>query len=363
MPTTLVIVATTDLASDQRLQRAASALHGDTLQVTLLGRVLPSSGPLEVHSYTQIRLHCPLHKGIGFYLLYNLQVLFWLIRHRPQAVTACDADTLVGASLGARLVGARLYFDAHEYFSEVPEVVRRPAIQAVWRTIEHIFIPRVDVGYTVGPALAAVFSRIYGKPFGTIRNVPLQADYSSNVRLPVPNRIVYTGALNEGRGLEQLLQVLALEPAYTAVICGDGPLQAHLQALSASLGLQERVRFTGRLLPAELRHQLSQAWLGFSLLVPTGESYRLSLANKFFDYIQAGLPQICPALPEYEAVLAQHPVGLALPCTVEAIRGALHRFAAPSFYADAEAACRQAAPFYLWEQEQQKLRALYQPDL
>lgn len=359
MPTTLVIVATTDLASDQRLQRAASALHGDRLQVTLLGRVLPSSPTLEAHSYRQIRLRCPINTGMGFYLLYNLQILFWLLRHRPEAVTACDADTLVGASIGARLIGARLYFDAHEYFSEVPEVVRRPFVQAVWRTVERRFIPWVDVAYTVGPALASRFSELYGKPFATVRNVPLRKDYELLERNPVQNRIVYTGALNEGRGLQELLHALALEPTYTAVICGDGPLEYYLHALSASLALQDRVRFTGRLLPSDLRHELSQAWLGFSLLVPTGESYRLSLANKFFDYIQAGLPQICPALPEYQAVLAVHPVGMALPCMVNAIREALHRFATPGFYQEAVSACNKAAPSYTWEHEQHTLRALY----
>jgi len=359
VPTTLVIVATTDLASDQRLQRAASALHGDTLQVTLLGRVLPASPPLEARSYRQIRLHCPQNKGMAFYFLYNLQVLFWLLRHRPQGVTACDADTLVGASLGARLIGARLYFDAHEYFSEVPEVVRRPLIRKVWQTVERVFIPRVDVAYTVGPALADRFSQLYGKPFGTVRNVPLRADYAQIVHTPIPGRIVYTGALNEGRGLEELLHALALEPACTAVICGDGPLAEDLQALSYSLGLQDSVRFTSRLSPPELRHQVAQAWLGFSLLVPTGESYRLSLANKFFDYIQAGLPQICPALPEYTAVLAHYPVGLALPCTVEAIREAIHRFADAAFYAATVSACHNAASKYTWEHEQEALRTLY----
>lgn len=359
MPKTLVIVATTDLASDQRLQRAARALHGDRLQVTLLGRVLPASPALQPHPYRQIRLWCPRTKGFGFYLLYNLQVLFWLLRHRPDAVTACDADTLVGASIGARLVGARLYFDAHEYFSEVPEVVRRPFIQAVWRWVEKIFIPRVDVAYTVGPALAAHFAKRYGIPFASIRNVPLQADYANLPRRPIPNRIVYTGALNEGRGLEELLQTLAIEPAYTAVLCGDGPLESELKQLAHTLGLAQRVQFTGRLSPEQLRLQLAEAWLGFSLLVPTGESYRLSLANKFFDYIQSGLPQICPALPEYQAILQQHPVGLALPCISTAIREGLARFSDTVYYQKTSAACLQAAEVFHWEQEQSLLISLY----
>jgi glycosyltransferase involved in cell wall biosynthesis len=298
--------------------------------------------------------------GPLFYLAYNGMLALWLARRRYSVVTAADADTLLGCTLATTANGAKLVFDAHEYFSELPEVVRRPFVQKAWAWVERTCIPRAARAYTVGPALAEVFTRIYHKPFGVVRNVPLAAAYQAFTRKTVPGRIVYTGAVNEGRGLEQLLEAFIQLPTYTAVICGDGPLKEALVDKVEVLQLTDRVRFTGWITPAELRQELSFAWIAFSALVPQGESYRLSLTNKFFDYIQAGVPQLCPALPEYEAILAQHPVGFAVPCTAEGIADGIQLLANENIYQQKEAACMQAAPVFTWENEQVALLKIYQ---
>lgn len=356
---TLVITATTDLSSDQRLQRCAAALQAAGWQVTLLGRVLPSSPALPERAFAQVRLRCPVLKGPLFYALFNVQVAFWLLRHKRRMVVAADADTLLAGWVGARLTGAWLAFDAHEYFSELPEVVRRPWVQAAWRWIERRLIPQTDLAYTVGPALAATFERLYGKHFGVVRNVPLASAYQGLERRPVPGRIVYTGAVNEGRGLEPLLEALCRLPAYHVVVCGEGPRLAAIRQMVAELGLDKRVTLMGHLAPEALRLQLAQAWIGFSALEPQGESYRLSLTNKFFDYVQAGLPQICPDLPEYRAILQAHAVGVAVPCRADRIAEAIGQLADPATYRQMEAACPAAAERYCWEREQAALQAMY----
>lgn len=360
---TLVITATTDLASDQRLQRCAAALHAAGWQVTLLGRVLPSSPALPQRGFAQVRLRCPVLKGPLFYAFFNMQVALWLLQHRHRMVVAADADTLLAGWVGARLTGAWLAFDAHEYFSELPEVVRRPWVQVAWRWIERRLVPQTDLAYTVGPALAEVFTRLYRRPFGVVRNVPLAAAYQGLERRPVAGRIVYTGAVNEGRGLEPLLDALRQLPAHSLVVCGDGPLLPSIKALAAEMGVANRVTFMGRLSPEALRGQLAQAWIGFSALEPQGESYRLSLTNKFFDYVQAGLPQICPDLPEYQTILAAHPVGIAVACAAEPIVAAIGRLGDAAVYQMLEAACPAAASRFCWEREQAVLQALFAPYL
>jgi glycosyltransferase involved in cell wall biosynthesis len=326
-----------------------------------LGRVLPTSPPLSTRPYSQIRLKCPYLKGPQFYLSYSAQVAAWLGARAFDVVTSCDADTLLGCTIGVSLNGAKLVFDAHEYFSELPEVVGRWHVKELWTWVEELCIPRAKQAYTVGPALARVFSERYCKPFGVVRNVPLKANYAGLLRRPMTGSIVYTGAVNEGRGVEELLEALVLLPQYSAVICGDGPLLETMKRLAQSLGVAARVRFTGRLSPDELRSELARAWIAFSALKPQGESYRLSLTNKFFDYIQAGLPQLCPALPEYEAIVSVHPVGLAIPCTPKAIIEGLRALSNQHVYDIAASACAQAAKVFNWELEQQELTRLYRP--
>jgi glycosyltransferase involved in cell wall biosynthesis len=109
--------------------------------------------------------------------------------------------------------------------------------------------------------------------------------------------------LNEGRGLEVALAALALLPAhFTLWLAGKGDLTARLTTQVAELGLQGRVRFWGFVPPAELPDLTAQAWLGLNLLESRSLSYYYSLANKAFDYMQAGLPAIHMDFPEYRAL-------------------------------------------------------------
>ena len=45
--------------------------------------------------------------------------------------------------------------------------------------------------------------------------------------------------------------------------------------------------------PEELRLITAEAYIGINLVENNGLSNYLSLANKFFDYIHAGIPQLC----------------------------------------------------------------------
>ncbi|WP_205127803.1 hypothetical protein, partial [Okeania hirsuta] len=62
------------------------------------------------------------------------------------------------------------------------------------------------------------------------------------------------------------------------------------RGLTKELDLQKQVKFLGYLDPEELRRITPQAHLGLNLLENKGLSYYYSLANKTFDYLQAGLP-------------------------------------------------------------------------
>lgn len=67
------------------------------------------------------------------------------------------------------------------------------------------------------------------------------------------NRLVFAGQLIRGKGVDVLLESLALVRApFECVILGDGSHRAHCEQLSRKLGLQDRVRFTGFLPAAEV---------------------------------------------------------------------------------------------------------------
>ena len=372
----LLFAVTSDLTYDQRMQRICGSLAAAGYRVQLVGWQRPNSLPLAPDSpYQQHRLRGWFQKGKLFYLEYNLRLLLYLLGQRAAAWCACDLDTALPVWLRARLGGQPFIYDAHELFTEVPEVVGRPAVQRAWRWVEDFIVPRAQLAYTVGPALARLLEKRHGRPFAVVRNISRLDDEASP--LPTPAQpafdggyLLYQGMLNVGRGLEALLDALPLVPGARLVICGEGDLSQQLRARAAGLGLMAsgQVEFRGFVRPAELREITRRAAVGIMLLENSGLSYYYSLANKFFDYLHAGIPQVLIDFPEYRALNDEFDVAELVPDLAPAtLAAALNRLltfdaegGAPSRYQHLAANCRRARLQLNWQHEEQVLLRLYQ---
>jgi glycosyltransferase involved in cell wall biosynthesis len=178
--------------------------------------------------------------------------------------------------------------------------------------VARICIPRVDGAYTVGLALAQIFQKRYGIPFQVVRNMPFQ-----NSRIPSTPQllnsstlpiILYQGVLNAGRGLETAIAAMQKIEGAELWLAGEGDLSQELRQLAKDLQVEKKVRFLGYLAPNELRSITQHASIGLNLLENRGLSYYYSLANKAFDYVQAGVPSIQMNFPEYLALQEEHRV-------------------------------------------------------
>jgi glycosyltransferase involved in cell wall biosynthesis len=360
----LLFAVTTDLNYDQRMQRICASLAKHGYQVRLVGREWPSSKPLNAQPFEQVRLRCWFSKGKLFYLEYNIRLTLYLLAQRGfDAYGAADLDAALPVWLRARLGAVPFVYDAHELFTEVPEVVQRPAVQRVWRWVEQWVVPRATLAYTVGPALAGWFAERYQRPFGVVRNIS-RLETEALVEEARGGYILYQGALNAGRGLEPLLEAMP-HVAGQLVLCGEGDLSASLRQRASELGLLQsgRVEFRGYVLPAELRRVTQGAAVGISVLHNLGLSYYYSLANKFFDYLHAGVPQLISPFPEYLALNEQYEVAEVVPeLTPGALAAALNRLLreAPERYQQLAANCQQARLELNWEREEQELLRLYE---
>jgi glycosyltransferase involved in cell wall biosynthesis len=351
----LLLTVTNDLTYDQRMQRICRSLAGAGYMVELIGRALPHSIALEEQPYRQTRLRCRFSKGFLFYAEYNLRLWWYLMRMPCDAVCSVDLDTLPAGCLATVLRRKKRLFDAHEYFTEVPEVTNRPAVQFFWETVARMCLPFYRHAYTVGPALAGIFEKKYGIRFGVVRNMPpLSPPNNVTAEKPV---ILYQGALNESRGIEQTLEALQQLDNVELWLAGEGDLSETLRKKATELGVQTRVRFLGRVKPADLKALTRQARLGLNVLENKGLSYYYSLANKFFDYVQAGVPVLTMDFPEYRALNSQHEVAVLLStCTPEAIVHAIRYLREnPETYERLQQATIAAREVWHWEKEEQTL--------
>lgn len=375
------------------MQRICSSLANAGYEVELVGRKLPHSKPLKTDfNFKQTRLTCKINKGKLFYLEFNLRLLWYLLRQKTNAICAIDLDTILACGITATLNNNTLVFDAHEHFTEVPEVTNRKITKNIWHVIGKIFIPKAKLCYTVGPQLAGILSTIYKNQFEVIMNVPVLVDAVVGVdrvnrvdRVDTVNGvnrfdkvnevnsvnrvdeveiekgyILYQGALNKSRGLEQSILAMHQVENIKLLIAGEGDLSKELRDLVVKEKLENKVQFLGFVQPADLKQLTVNAKVGLNLLEPNGLSYYYSLANKFFDYMQAGVPCICANFPEYKAIHEKYNCSVLIDCEVNEIAKAINELLSNQIaYKTLSKNCIIASQNFNWAMEEAKLLNYY----
>ena len=312
----IFVSVTNDLVADNRVHKVCNTLDAMGFHVTLIGRRLPGSPSLAPRNYAARRLRLLFHKGPLFYACFNIRLFLWLLVRPCNLLLANDLDTLPAMVYAGKLKRKPVIYDSHEFFTEVPELVHRPRIRKIWQTLEKTLVPQVSAAYTVCDSIAAEYERMYGIRFQVVRNLPV-ANPSDVPRQPVhepPKKpvIIYQGALNLGRGLQQAIRAMDFLPQAELVIAGSGDLDSELRE-AASKSKHGNIRFTGRLPLEEVVKLTRTASLGISIEEDLGLNYRYALPNKLFDYIQARIPVVVSDLPEMKRIVESYGVGLVTP--------------------------------------------------
>lgn len=360
-PKKIIFTVTNDLNYDQRMIRICSSLANAGYETLLVGRVKKNSKPLQQQVFQQVRLSCFFEQGKLFYLEYNLRLFFFLLFTSCDAICSIDLDTILPGVLVGKVKGKKIVYDAHEYFTETPEVIRRPIVKSIWEWVAQWCIPKVDGAYTVGATLQQILSERYGLPFELIRNLPTAKDWPMASK-ETPPVLLYQGVLNEGRGISELLEAMQFIDNAQLWLVGEGDLSETLRSQCDQLQLRDRVIFKGYIAPADLPRYTAAATLGLNLLENKSLNYYYSLANKAFDYIQSGVPALHMDFPEYQKLNQQYPTSFLIkdlqPHTIaSAIQQLLND---PQKYQDMVNNCQLAAKEWIWEREGKVLLAFYE---
>jgi glycosyltransferase involved in cell wall biosynthesis len=228
----------------------------------------------------------------------------------------------------------------------------------MWYAIERHTVPNFSFGYTVNESYVREYRRMYGVQYAIVRNATVLRPLSIPAK---PEKIIlYQGAVNHGRCFPELIAAMRDVDA-RLLICGEGNFYAEAQVLAAEYGLGKKIAFQGYVRPEALTAYTLSAYVGITLFVATSLSNELSLANRFFDYMHAGVPQLCMNYPEYAAVNAQYEVALLLDeVTPASIATALNRLLHDeAYYSHLQEQCLQAREVYCWQKEEERLLGVY----
>lgn len=305
----IIFTVTNELNYDQRMIRICNTLSENGYLVKIVGREFNNSEQLEKKKYDQKRLRAIFKRGFAFYSEYNLRLFFYLLFQKTDLLCCIDLDTMLPVFFTSIFKRKKRVYDAHEYFSQQKEIITRPKIYRVWHFIERTFVSKFVNGYTVSDGIAKEFFENYGVKYEVIRNVPLLTSLHGN--RSKEKIILYQGSVNEGRGFEFLIPAMKNVNA-TLLIYGDGNFLEKSKELVQENQLQSKILFKGKFLPGELDQITQQAYVGINLVEPLGQNQFLSLANKFFDYIQNAIPQVTMDFPEYRKINDEYEVALLL---------------------------------------------------
>ncbi len=359
----IIITATNDLCTDQRVQKVSLSLHKNGFEVLLIGRKLKNSLPFEA-PYSHKRLKLLFSKGFPFYAEINLRLFFSLLFSKTDIFLANDTDTLLPAYWVSKIRHKKLAFDAHELFPEVPEVTDRKYVKKVWKSIENYIFPKLKNSYTVCQSIADYYHRKYGINMAAVRNVP----YCKNTDEITPNNdfpgkkiLLYQGAVNIGRGLEWVIDCMPLlNEDCILVIIGTGDKLEDLKEQAERLNLQNRVFFLGKMPPENLTAYTKSADIGLCLLENRGLSYYYSLPNRVFDFMQAGVPLLATNFPEIENIVRKYETGVLTDChDPQSLKKAITKMLNQGKFAYS-ARLKELGSEFCWEKEEKVLLEVFQ---
>lgn len=186
-------------------------------------------------------------------------------------------------------------------------------------------VPKASAVTTVAPGIADEYQRRFDFSSRVVLNAPrFRAPQPKPIGTPI--RLVHHGVAGRGRVLERMihgvggLESLTLD-MYLVKMADDPSYLEELLALAdrfANVSIHPPVPFP------EIPKMLDEYDAGLYLLPPESFNNLHALPNKFFEFIQSGLPVIVGPSPEMAALVQKHDLGLVLPdWEVDTLRQAL----------------------------------------
>jgi len=219
---------------------------------------------------------------------------------------------LIPMGLLLRLSGKRVVFDAHE---DIPDLVKtrayipvrlRPLVSGLTKGL----LTLVSSGYTgVVAATPAIAEDYPADKTVVIQNFPVDEVPSDAPDIPMVDRpftIIYAGALNEIRGIPQLVDAMGIVGPRTKarlLLLGTFSPENLEHKLQDSPGW-DYTDFLGQQSRDEMMKHLSNSRLGVVTFLPAPNHTR-SEPNKLFEYMNAGLPILCSDFPHWQQFVSE----------------------------------------------------------
>lgn len=220
----------------------------------------------------------------------------------PDVIHAHDYPALNPAATLADSFGARLIYDAHEFWSGMarfgrPEPLRRKRNLS----LEGQLARRADAVITVSDRCAELLGNEFGlHEVAVVRNTfPARDDLDPPL---LPTGAVYAGRIGPGRDLGTAFASSVWEERQDLTLHLMGPRDEKLAVPDRAV-----VHESGSMEDVDLL--LTKIGIGLVTLTRGPKNHDVALPNKLFQAVSVGVPVVAADLPQLAEVVAAHRVG------------------------------------------------------
>jgi glycosyltransferase involved in cell wall biosynthesis len=255
------------------------------------------------------KMQTPISENRNFSDIFRLQRI-WLdvakqiVINGADLVWCVDLNSLPGATWASRALNVPLVYAPQESFCDLEYLDTRQL--ELWRETGRRFTPRAHSVVSVSAELAEIEKAENGaRNLHVIHSMPDTSteepckDIKSHLGLAQSDQLaVVVGNVVSNRGVEIAIRGIAQTQDWHLAVVGGGS-EAYLAELTQQArdhGVAHRVHFTGAIPRTCLTAFLESADLNLIPALPTvGRNHELSMPNKLFDGLSAGLPVLAVA--------------------------------------------------------------------
>ncbi len=229
------------------------------------------------------------------------------IAHYPAALPA--------AALAARKHGARYAFDAEDFhLGDPPEDKAFELQRRLTRAIEQRYLANAAYVTAASPGIAAAYAKAYSIPTpAVVLNVFAKAEGPAAASAcgsasPRPSLYWFSQTIGANRGLECAVEAIGRAQSRPHLFLRGhvaADFDGKLKQLARTFGAESRLHLLAPEQPSQMVRLAAQYDLGLAAEIGETPNHNISLSNKLFTYLLAGVPIVASGIDAHIQLAAE----------------------------------------------------------